>query len=66
MNSKSSAGKFPKLAASEGVFVVAVDLEAILTRGLLGFVVAVVDEEDNAEVPGVLVGRFFSVVTFFG
>lgn len=76
MNSRSSAGKLLKLAstnaANAGVLVVAVVvvvvtavadvLLEILTRGLLGFVVVA----KVATVLGVLVGRFFRVVTFLG
>lgn len=70
MNSRSSAGKLLKLASASAVragalvVVVAnvVALLAILTRGLLGFVVVA----RVAAVLGVLVGRFFRVVTFLG
>lgn len=75
MNSRSSAGKLPNLAAREGAFVVVFLLALVLAlanlvRGLLGFVVAGLapaeDDEVIAVVLGVLVGRFFSVVTFLG
>lgn len=71
MNSRSSAGKLLKLASANavraGALVVVVvtnvvALLVILTRGLLGFVVVA----RVAAVLGVLVGRFFRVVTFLG
>lgn len=82
MNSRSSAGRLPKVSvkAGEGMAAAAgadlvLDL-MIFTLGLLGFVVAtrLAVEEELLLVPmllllverGVFVGRFFSVVTFLG
>jgi len=67
MNSKSSAGRFANVSATAGALVgllVVADL-AIFTRGLLGFRVVPLLVEIGAVV-GVLVGRFFRVVTFLG